>query len=95
MRLTVTDLASGRVFRTFANAPREAGINRVQWNLRGDPPQGQAQGGGGGGGGGRGGGGGGQGPSAQVGVYRVTLAVGGREYTQNIRVLEDIWLDQR
>jgi hypothetical protein len=30
-----------------------------------------------------------------VGVYRVTLAVGGREYTQNVRVLEDIWLDQR
>ena len=47
-----------------------------------------------GGGGGRGGGGGG--PQARAGVYKVTLSVGGKEIqSQNVRVLEDIWLNQR
>jgi hypothetical protein len=49
-------------------------------------------GGRGGGGGGRGGGGGGIGP----GVYRVTVAVDGKEIgSQTFKILEDIWMDEK
>lgn len=84
VRLTITDVATGEVFRTLQPA-RNPGINRVQWNLRGDPPP-QQQGGGGGNQ---------QGPLARAGVYRVTLTVGGRDHTQLVRVLEDIWMEER
>ncbi len=108
VKLTITDLASGEVFRTL-EATKLQGLNRIQWDLCSDqhevqPGQGRGFGGGGGGGGGcgggRGGGGGGgggrgQGPVmvarlATPGMYRVTLSVGGREYTRNVNVLEDI-----
>lgn len=101
VKLVVTDLATGNVFRTL-NGTGDAGINRVQWNLCSDSrPFAPGQGGFGGGGGGGcagGGGGGGQGGPAQVartaqpGVYRVTLSVGGRDFTKPVRVLEDIWM---
>lgn len=96
VRITITDPVTGREFRTLQGS-REAGLNRVQWNLRGnviaDAEPGGRGGGGGGGGGGRGGGG--QGPLASAGVYRVTLSVGERQYTQNVTVLEDQWLHER
>ena len=60
VRITITD-ASGKVVRELAGA-REAGVNRVVWDLRMGAP-GQALGGGRGGGG-RGGGGGGAGRPA-------------------------------
>ncbi len=62
-----------------------AGLNRVQWDLRGDAPEN---------GGGRGGGGGGFGgaPSADPGIYRVTLTVDGDDYETLLTVLEDRWL---
>ena len=87
--LTVTHVASGAVFRKL-NPTRDAGLNRVQWNLRGDrppPPPGAPQGGGGGGFGGQN-----QGPAAEPGLYRVTLTVDGRNYSADVRVLEDTWL---
>jgi photosystem II stability/assembly factor-like uncharacterized protein len=90
VRLTVTDLRTGTTFRDL-EAPGGAGLNRVEWDLRGNPPpapQGQ-QGGGFGGFGNR------QGPLAEPGVYRVTLTVAGRDYVQNVVVLEDSWMMER
>jgi len=88
--LTITDLRTGEVFRDLEGTG-EAGLNRVEWDSRGNqPPPGE-----GGGGGGGGFGGGNQGPLAEPGVYRVTLTVNGNEYTTVVTVLEDIWLDPR
>jgi len=81
--VTIEDLVTGSTFRTL-EATGAAGLNRVQWNLRGE--------GTGGGGGGGGGFGGNQGPQAAPGIYRVVLEVDGRAYTSTVRVLEDIWL---
>ncbi|MEI6668699.1 MAG: hypothetical protein WCP29_11135, partial [Acidobacteriota bacterium] len=50
VKLTISDY-SGKVVREFV-APKDAGLNRVQWNLRGTPPSGGAGGGRGFGGGG-------------------------------------------
>ena len=85
IQLSVTDVATGELFRDLEPVGN-SGINRVRWNLRGNRRQGQ---------GGGGFGGGGQGPMAEPGLYRVTLTVEGREFTQTVRVLEDIWMDQR
>jgi hypothetical protein len=93
-KLTITDTVTGKEFRSIT-VKGQQGLNRVQWNLRGNPPERtEGQGGGGQfGGGGRGGGN--QGPMADAGVYRVTLTVGGKEAgSQVIRVVEDIWLNQ-
>ncbi len=105
--LTVRDLGSGAFVRNL-DAPKTAGLNRVQWNLCSDlrqvqPGQGGGFGGGGGGGNpcsqGGGGGGGGQlggariGTQAAPGAYLVTLTVDGREYTKTVTVLEDIWMN--
>jgi hypothetical protein len=84
--LTVTDMA-GEAIRTLTG-PGGRGINRVQWDLRGDPPPEPE---------------GGQqaafqmgrqrvGPPAEPGTYLVTLEVGGMELTRSILVLEDIWM---
>ena len=84
--LTVTDVTTGEVFRNL-EVTTEAGINRVQWDLRGNPPEGLQPGGGGGGFGGN------QRPMAQPGVYRVTLSVDGVEMETMVRVVEDGWMD--
>jgi len=57
VKITVSDI-TGKVVRNI-NGTKELGLNRVQWNLRGDPPPRPA---GFGGGGGRGGGQGGAAP---------------------------------
>lgn len=49
VKLTISDI-TGKVVRTLT-ATKEVGLNRVQWNLRGDPPPRPAGFGGGGGGG--------------------------------------------
>jgi hypothetical protein len=112
IKLTITDLATGEVFRSL-QATGLAGMNRVQWDLCSDrrpvqPGQAGAGGfggggfgggcGGGGGFGGGGGGGGQQGPPmvarlATPGLYKVTLTVGGREYSRTVRVVEDRWME--
>jgi photosystem II stability/assembly factor-like uncharacterized protein len=73
VKITISDY-SGKVVREIT-APKDAGLNRVQWNLRGSPAAGGGQRGGGGGG--RGGGG----ATLEPGSYLVKLTVGGKEYT--------------
>jgi hypothetical protein len=88
VRITIADAVTGEVFRNLSG-PGAPGLHRVQWNLRGNPPprqEGQGGGGGGGGGGQQ------QGPLAEPGVYRVTLTVGGRDYTRTVVVEDDRWM---
>src|SRR5882724_1808101 len=101
VKITIADY-SGKIVRNIVGT-KEAGINRVQWNLRGDPPPrppnfqgfGGAGGGGGGGAGGGGGGRGGfgglfnQGPALDAGTYTVKLSVGGKDYTTKVVVEPD------
>ena len=89
--ITVSRADTGELFRDL-EAVGNSGINRVRWNLRGNPREGS---GGGFGGGGGGFGGGRQGPMAEPGLYRVSLSVDGREFATTVRVLEDVWMDQR
>jgi photosystem II stability/assembly factor-like uncharacterized protein len=99
VKLTISDV-TGRVVRTFAActdanttgcATKNAGLNRIQWPMQGDPPQlpanvqQQVQAAGGGGGRGRGMGG----PTMEPGVYIVKLSVGGKEYTTKVVVEAD------
>jgi hypothetical protein len=92
VKLTISDV-NGRVIRNL-DGSRDAGINRVQWNLAPNPPP-RPTGGGGGGGGAGGGGGFGAPPSVEPGSYIVALMVGGRTYTKPVVVLQDIWLGER
>ncbi|MFC1791023.1 hypothetical protein ACFL0I_00950 [Gemmatimonadota bacterium] len=81
--ITVTDLA-GETVRTLSGSGNR-GINRVQWNLRGDAPPSPVTG---------------QvrrtrtGPPVDPGTYLVKMTVGGRELVRSVAVLEDIWMNQ-
>jgi hypothetical protein len=83
--ITITDLRTGEVFRRLEGTGR-MGTNRVQWDLRGERPENGQQGGGFGGN---------QRPTAEPGVYGVTLTVNGQSFQRNVTVLEDIWMDMR
>jgi hypothetical protein len=92
--MSISDV-TGRVVREIAGT-KDAGLNRVQWNLRGGmlPAPGAAQAGGGrAGGGGGGGGGGGRGgfggPAIEPGTYLVKLTVNGKDYTKTVVVEAD------
>jgi hypothetical protein len=85
--LTVTNVQTGEVFRNL-EPTKAAGLNVVQWNLRGDPPERPA-------GAPAGFGGQRQGAAAEPGLYRVTLTVGGQSHTADVEVLEDRWLNER
>jgi photosystem II stability/assembly factor-like uncharacterized protein len=95
VKLTISDY-SGKVVRNIVGT-NEVGLNRVQWNLRGDPPARPPGGGGFGGGRGGGGGGGGggfggllaQGLPLEAGTYNVTLTVNGKEYKTRVIVEND------
>ena len=87
VKITISDY-SGRVVREITG-PKEAGLNRVQWNLRGNPPAGAAGGGRGGGGGGGGRGGFGGGAALEPGSYLVKLTVGGKDYTAKVMIEAD------
>ncbi len=86
VKISIAD-PTGRVIRTL-DGSREAGLNRVQWNL--SPTA--TPGGGGGGGGGFGFGGA---PPVEPGTYLVTLSVAGRTLTKPVTVLQDRWLGER
>lgn len=88
--ITITD-GTGRVVRNITGT-KDAGINRVQWNMRGNPPPRPAnlpQFGGGGGGGGGFGGLFTQGPLLDPGTYNLKLSVGGKEFTTKVVVEAD------
>jgi hypothetical protein len=98
-RITISDY-TGKVVRSLTGT-KEVGINRVQWNLRGEPPPRPAnlpQGIGGGGGAGGGGGGFGglftQGPLVEPGTYIVKLNIGGKEYSTKVVVEPDPGIGQ-
>ena len=85
--ITISDPVTGEAFRTLEGTGNR-GMNRVQWDLRGEEPPRQAGGGGGGFGGNRA-------PMATPGEYLVTLSVNGQDYVTVVRVLSDHWLGQR
>jgi photosystem II stability/assembly factor-like uncharacterized protein len=90
--LTIVDY-TGKVVRTLV-ATKDVGLNRIQWNLRGDPPPRPAGGGGFGGGGGGGGGGGrfgglNLGLPLEAGTYQVKLTVGGKTVTTKAVIEND------
>ncbi len=84
--------SGGKTIRTLRNPSKAAGINRVAWDLRYDPPTpprpqpGQPDGGRGGGGGRFGAAGG---PLVVPGDYTVTLSVNGRQLKKTVRVDPD------
>jgi hypothetical protein len=89
VKITIGDSA-GRVVREL-DGTKEAGINRVQWNLAPTLLQGRGQFGG------RGGrGGGGRGipftttNAVDAGTYIVKLAVGGKELMTSVQVHDDV-----
>ncbi|MBE3112209.1 MAG: hypothetical protein IMZ46_17170, partial [Acidobacteria bacterium] len=83
VKITVADY-TGKVVRTLTGT-KEAGLNRVPWNLSGDPPAGQQAGAGG-----RGGAGGfGGGAAIEAGSYLVKLSVGGKDLTTKVVVEAD------
>jgi len=90
VKISIAD-GTGRVVRTI-DGTKNAGLNRVLWNLAPTPRPGA---GGGFGGGGGGGGGGGNVPSVDPGSYTVTLTVNGRTLTKPVTVLEDKWMLER
>jgi hypothetical protein len=97
VKITISDY-TGKVIRHI-NGTKEPGINRVQWNMRGDPPPRPANlpggFGGGGGAGGGGGGGGGLGGLFNIGLpvepgtYVLKLSVDGKEYTTKVVIEAD------
>ncbi len=91
VKITISD-STGRVVREM-DGTKDAGLNRVQWNLAPTPVLGGRFGGGGAGRGGRGGGRGvpftvGQ-NAVDAGTYVVKLAVGGKELMTTVRVEAD------
>lgn len=89
VKITITDY-SGKVVRDIVGT-KDIGINRVQWNMRGNPPPRPAnlpQFGGGGGGGGFGGLFN-QGPLLEPGTYNVKLSVNEKDYTTKVIVEAD------
>jgi len=82
VRITITDL-EGKAVRTLTG-PAEAGLHRVQWDLRGEPtppaagagPDAEPR----------------PGPLVEPGTYLVTLSAGGQEQVKAVVVLEDVWM---
>lgn len=86
-RITITN-AAGAVVREL-RGPAEAGVNRMNWDLRHEPPvrpdPAAAAGGGGGGGFGQAA----RGPLVPPGVYTVKVALGAQTATGTVKVEED------
>lgn len=80
VKLTITD-QTGAVVRDL-KGPKEAGLSRVVWDLRLEPPAVPQEGQGGGGGAPRG-------PRVQPGVYVVKVSAGDKTASGNVTVQED------
>jgi photosystem II stability/assembly factor-like uncharacterized protein len=89
VKIQITDM-NGTVVRDLSGT-KEAGLNRVQWNLsRNPPPQAEGQQGRGGGRGGRGGAAAFVNPQAvEPGTYVVKLSVGGKDFIKTVVVEPD------
>ncbi|HKP37307.1 MAG TPA: hypothetical protein VJT71_10640 [Pyrinomonadaceae bacterium] len=89
VKITISDY-TGKVIRNI-NGTKELGINRVQWNLRGNPPPRPANAPTGGGGGGGGGFAGlfNIGPLVEPGTYVVKISVDGKDSTTKVVVEAD------
>ena len=91
VKIAISDY-TGKVVRNITGT-KEVGLNRIQWNLRGDPPPRPPGGGGPGGGGGGGGGGFGnifnQGLPLEAGTYNLKLTVNGKDYITKVVVEPD------
>lgn len=88
IKVTISDI-TGKTIRALAGA-KEAGINRLHWDLREEPPARPA-------GAPQGGGGGRfrlQGPPVAPGTYIVKMAVGGKELMTQLVVEEDVWFNR-
>ena len=89
VKIVISDY-TGKVVRNITGT-NEAGLNRVQFNLRGDPPPRPT------GGGGFGGGGGGRGFGniftlglpLEAGTYNLKLTVNGKDYTTKVLIEDD------
>jgi len=94
VKITISDI-TGREVRSI-DAAKDAGLNRVQWDLRANPPArgaaGAPQGAGGGGGFGRGRGN--QGPIQPAGSYLLKLVVDGKTVGTKTVVIEEDTLQQ-
>jgi hypothetical protein len=84
VKISIAD-ATGKVIRDLTGT-KDAGINRVEWNLAPNPEPGR---------GGRGGGGGGGGAGVEPGTYIVNLTVDGKTISKSLVVLEDRWMFER
>ncbi len=81
VKIAISDY-SGKVVREITG-PKDAGVNRVQWNLRGNAAAGGGQRAGGGGRGGF------AGATLEPGSYLVKLTVGGKDYTTRVVIEVD------
>ncbi len=81
VEIVISNVIDDQAFRTMTGTG-DRGLNRVQWDLRGDvrDVDGFSRG---------------SGPLASPGVYRVRLIVDGDEYASTVEVLEDVWLAER
>jgi hypothetical protein len=86
VKITIAD-ATGKVIRNL-DGTKNAGINRVLWDLSPNPAPGAA---GRGGGGNRGGGG----AAVEPGTYVVTLFAAGKMFAKPVTLLQDRWLSER
>jgi photosystem II stability/assembly factor-like uncharacterized protein len=84
VKISIADV-TGRVVRTL-DGPKQAGINRVVWNLAPAPAPGQQ---------GPFFGRGGFTPTVEPGTYVVTLETAGKKITKPLQVLQDRWLAER
>ena len=83
VKISIAD-ATGKAIRTM-DGTKQAGINRVLWNLGPNPSVAQGQGGGRGG----------PPPAVEPGTYLVTLTAAGKTLTKPVTVLQDRWLSER
>ncbi|MGD8817860.1 MAG: hypothetical protein PVJ51_11810, partial [Acidobacteriota bacterium] len=75
VEVQITDAITGEVVRDLQGTGN-AGLNHVQWNLRANPENENAN----------------QGPPVSPGVFRVTVRANGMEQSGLVEVLQDDWL---
>ena len=94
VKISIAD-ATGKVVRNI-DGTKQAGINRVVWNLAQNPePSEQGRGPSASSEQAPGGGRGAPPPTVEPGTYIVTLSVAGKTYTKPVSVLQDRWLGER